>query len=144
VARRRVAKSDRLRWDQSYFPSAGYKHIAALKNLVGLLAGTPDEKAPSAAGALLAALEGCKQLEYLGMTALPDSDLSGVRKLASLRILQVDTQEGPVKDLSPILETEISELDFEYDQNLHRDFLNKATKLRLLNRIPRDEFLANP
>ncbi|MEM7557564.1 MAG: hypothetical protein AAF394_00440 [Planctomycetota bacterium] len=78
------------------------------------------------------------------MTAQPDSDLSGVRKLESLRLLQVDTHEGPVKDLSPILETEISELVFEYDQALHRDFLNEATNLKLLNRMPRDEFLANP
>ncbi|MEM7557565.1 MAG: serine/threonine-protein kinase [Planctomycetota bacterium] len=45
---------------------AGYKHLRALKSLVGLLAGTADEKDPSAAGALFAALEGCKQLEYLG------------------------------------------------------------------------------
>lgn len=111
---------------------------------MGLLAGTPDEKAPSATAALFVALEGCKQLEYLGMTAQPDSDLSGVRKLESLRILLVDTHEGPVKDLSAILETEITELHCEYDPTLHRDFLNKATKLKLLNRMPRDEFLANP
>ena len=49
-----------------------------------------------------------------------------------------------MKDLSAILETEITELHCEYDPTLHRDFLNKATKLKLLNRMPRDEFLANP
>ncbi|MEC8555537.1 MAG: hypothetical protein VXZ82_11080 [Planctomycetota bacterium] len=99
---------------------------------MGLLAGTPDENAPSAAANLLARLEGGKQLEHLGITALPDSDMGRVQKLKSLRILQVDKQEVPMKDLSPPRKAEINKL------------LVKATKLKLVNRIPRDESLANP